>query len=50
MIRHVTPPLVQQSKYRLDPSKRNIYCIFPADLPPAKLRFAEMLDISPEIE
>lgn len=46
----VTLPPVHQSKYRLDPSKRNVYGIFPADLSPEELRFAEMLDISPEIE
>lgn len=46
----VTLPPVQLSKYRLEPSKRNVYGIFPADLSPEELRFAEMLDIAPEVE
>ncbi|MGR6776570.1 DEAD/DEAH box helicase [Sphaerotilus sulfidivorans] len=45
----VTLPPAHQSKYRLNLSKRNVYGIFPADLSPEELRFAEMLDIAPEV-
>lgn len=45
----VTLPTIHQSKYRLELSKRNVYGIFPADLSPEELRFAEMLDIAPEV-
>lgn len=46
----VTLPTIHQSKYRLELSKRNVYGIFPADLSPEELRFAEMLDIAPEVQ
>lgn len=46
----VALPQVHQSKYRLAPSKRNIYGVFPADLSPEELRFAELLDTSPDVE
>jgi hypothetical protein len=46
----VTLPTLHQSKYRLELSKRNVYGIFPADLSPEELRFAEMLDIAPEVQ
>lgn len=46
----VTLPPVHQSKYRLESARRNVYGIFPADLSPEELRFAEMLDTSPEVE
>lgn len=46
----VTLPAVQLSKHRLEPSKRNVYGIFPADLSPEELRFAEILDTSPEVQ
>lgn len=45
-----TLPLVHQSKYRLEPAKRNVYGIFPADLSAEELRFAEILDTSPDVE
>ncbi len=45
----VVLPLVFQSKYQLQPAKRNVYGIFPADLSPEELRFAEILDTSPEV-
>ncbi|MGO4763795.1 DEAD/DEAH box helicase [Cupriavidus sp. 2KB_3] len=43
-------PQVLQSKYRLEPAKRNVYGTFPADLSPEELRFAEILDTSSEVE
>lgn len=43
-------PPVHRSKYRLETAKRNAYGIFPADLSPEELRFAEMLDTSSEVE
>jgi hypothetical protein len=43
-------PQVQQSLYPLEPAKRNVYGIFQADLSAEELRFAEMLDTSPEVE
>jgi hypothetical protein len=46
----VTLPPAHLSKYRLEPSKRNVYGIFPADLSPEELRFAEILDTSPEVQ
>lgn len=47
--RTVSLPAVHQSKYRLDVAKRNVYGIFPADLKPEELRFAEMLDTAPDV-
>lgn len=41
---------VLQSKFRLEPAKRNVYGAFPEDLSPEELRFAEMLDTSCEVE
>ena len=46
---HALPP-AQQSLYSLEPAKRNVYGIFPADLSAEELRFAEMLDTSPDVE
>lgn len=46
----VTLPPIHRSKYRLEPSKRNIYGIFPAGLSPEELRFAELLDTSPDVD
>lgn len=46
----VTLPPVRQSKYRLESARRNVYGIFPADLSPEELRFAEMLDTSSDVE
>jgi len=43
-------PPVLQSKYPLQPAKRNVYRTFPEDLSPEELRFAEMLDTSSEVE
>lgn len=43
-------PSVCQSKYRLESAKRNVYGVFPADLSAEELRFAEMLDTSPEVD
>ncbi len=43
-------PAAQQSEYPLEPARRNVYGIFPADLSPEELRFAEMLDTSPDVE
>lgn len=43
-------PSVCQSKYRLESAKRNVYGVFPADLSAEELRFAEMLDTSPDVE
>jgi len=43
-------PSVLQSKYPLQPAKRNVYRTFPEDLSPEELRFAEMLDTSSEVE
>ena len=45
----VTLPAMHQSDYPLEPAKRNLYGIFPADLSPDELRFAEILDTSPEV-
>jgi hypothetical protein len=45
----VTLPAVHQSDYPLEPAKRNLYGIFPADLSPDELRFTEILDTSPEV-
>lgn len=44
-----TLPRVLQSRYPLQPAKRNVYGTFPEDLSPEELRFAEMLDTSPEV-
>jgi hypothetical protein len=41
---------LHQSKYRLQPAKRNVYGIFPADLSSEELRFSELLDTSPDLE
>jgi hypothetical protein len=41
---------VLQSKFRLEPAKRNVYGAFPEDLSPEELRFAEMLDTASEVE
>lgn len=46
----ITPPSVHRSKYQLDSAKRNLYGVFPADLSPEELRFAEILDTAPEVE
>ncbi len=43
-------PPVYQSKYRLEPAKRNVYGIFPADLSSEELRFAEILDTSHNVD
>ncbi|RYE73344.1 MAG: hypothetical protein EOO81_00825 [Oxalobacteraceae bacterium] len=40
---------MHQSKYRLEPAKRNVYGVFPEDLSGEELRFAEMLDTSPDV-
>lgn len=45
-----TLPRVLQSRYLLQPAKRNVYGTFPEDLSPEELRFAEMLDTSPEVD
>lgn len=45
-----TLPRVLQSRYPLQPAKRNVYGTFPEDLSPEELRFAEMLDTSPEVD
>jgi hypothetical protein len=39
-----------QSKYPLEPAKRNVYGIFPPDLSAEELRFAGMLDTSPDVD
>ena len=46
---HALPP-AQQSLYPLEPAKRNVYGIFPADLSVEELRFAEILDMSTDVE
>lgn len=43
-------PSVLQSKYQLEPAKRNVYGTFPADLSGEELRFAELLDTSPDVD
>lgn len=45
-----TLPGAYRTKYRLGPAKRNVYGIFPEDLSSEELRFAEMLDISPDVD
>ncbi|UYO94692.1 DEAD/DEAH box helicase [Pollutimonas sp. M17] len=45
----VLPP-VHKSKYRLEPAKRNVYGVFPADLSAEELRFAEILDTSADVQ
>jgi hypothetical protein len=42
-------PSVYQSKYRLEPAKRNVYGIFPPDLSAEELRFAQILDTSSDV-
>jgi hypothetical protein len=42
------PPLYR-SPYRLQTAKHNVYGVFPGDLSPSELRFAELLDTSPEV-
>lgn len=39
-----------KSKLHLQPAKRNVYGVFPADLSPSELRFAELLDTSADVE
>lgn len=46
---HALPP-VFQSKYPLEPAKRNVYGIFLPDLSAKELRFAEILDTSPDVD
>lgn len=46
----VTLPPVLLSKYRLEPSKRNVYGVFPEDLSPDEVRLAEILDIASEVD
>lgn len=45
----VTVPPVYQSKYHLASAKRNVYGVFPPDLSPEELRFAELLDTSGDV-
>jgi hypothetical protein len=40
---------VYQSKYRLELARRNVYGVFPPDLSAEELRFAEILDTSPDV-
>lgn len=42
-------PSMQQSKLPLEAAKRNLYGVFPPDLSVEELRFAELLDTSPEV-
>ena len=35
--------------FRLQTAKHNVYGVFPGDLSPSELRFAELLDTSPEV-
>ncbi|MBP6719868.1 MAG: DEAD/DEAH box helicase family protein [Rhodoferax sp.] len=46
---HALPPVLL-SKCPLEPAKRNVYGIFPADLSPEELRFAQMLDTCADVE
>ncbi len=43
-------PSLHQSKFRLEPAKRNVYGIFPADLSTEELRLAELLDTSTDVK
>lgn len=45
----LTLPPEHHSPFRLEAAKRNVYGIFPADLKPEELCFAEILDTSPDV-
>jgi len=48
-LRTATLPKSIQSVTPLEPTKRNIYGVMPADLSPDETRFAELLDTSPDV-